>query len=200
MFVYDTTRVEGGCWICYRGYDSNTNTIGYQIRTNSAKYTSTDKGYRYRLWLETDEQKFMPVNLSTSTNATANRSSYMNTREFWIDGRILYNGTNDTIAANTKMSATTLWQQYTCTVGYSFNNTGSTLALTIDAPLYMVAEPTSGGKARLHTPYYTQTLPSTADGLIYIYLGHTYSATQIELVLDHPAYEYKDGAIRRYTI
>ena len=29
MFIYDSTRVDGGCWVCYRGYDSNTNTIGY---------------------------------------------------------------------------------------------------------------------------------------------------------------------------
>ena len=24
MFVYDSTRVEGGAWLCYNGYDSNT--------------------------------------------------------------------------------------------------------------------------------------------------------------------------------
>lgn len=24
LFVYDSTRVANGCWICYRGYDSNT--------------------------------------------------------------------------------------------------------------------------------------------------------------------------------
>ena len=29
LFVYDEERVSGGCWICYRGYDANTNTIGY---------------------------------------------------------------------------------------------------------------------------------------------------------------------------
>jgi hypothetical protein len=35
LFVYDETRVSGGCWVCYRGYDANTNTIGYQVRSNS---------------------------------------------------------------------------------------------------------------------------------------------------------------------
>ena len=29
LFTYNSTRVSGGCWICYRGYDANTNTIGY---------------------------------------------------------------------------------------------------------------------------------------------------------------------------
>lgn len=198
LFVYDSTRVDGGCWICYRGYDSNTNTVGYQIRTNSTPFTATDKGYKYRLWLETDGNKYMPVNTSTSTNATANRSSAMNTREFWIGGKILYNATNGTTNANATMSATTLWQQYTLTLGYSFNNTGSALTLTPNEPLYMVAKAKGNGKAQLNTPYYTQTLPSTEDGLIYIYLGHMYSATALELALDHPVYEYKNGHIRLY--
>ena len=198
LFVYDSTRVDGGCWICYRGYDSNTNTVGYQIRTNSTPFTATDKGYKYRLWLETDGNKYMPVNTSTSTNATANRSSAMNTREFWIGGKILYNATNGTTNANATMSATTLWQQYTLTLGYSFNNTGSALTLTPNEPLYMVAKAKGNGKAQLNTPYYTQTLPSTEDGLIYIYLGHMYSATALELALDHPVYEYKNNSIRLY--
>ena len=198
LFVYDSTRVDGGCWICYRGYDSNTNTVGYQIRTNSTPFTATDKGYKYRLWLETDGNKYMPVNTSTSTNATANRSSAMNTREFWIGGKILYNATNGTTNANATMSATTLWQQYTLTLGYSFNNTGSALTLTPNEPLYMVAKAKGNGKAQLNTPYYTQTLPSIEDGLIYIYLGHMYSATALELALDHPVYEYKNNSIRLY--
>jgi hypothetical protein len=29
LFVYNSTRVDGGCWDCVYGYDSNTNTIGY---------------------------------------------------------------------------------------------------------------------------------------------------------------------------
>ena len=198
LFVYDSSRVDGGCWVCYRGYDSNTNTIGYQIRTNSTKLTATDKGYRYRLWLETVDNKFMPVNTSTSTNATANRSSSMNTREFWLNGRILYNATNGTTDANALMSASNLWQQYTFALGYSFNNTGSALNMTIDKPLYMVAEYTGNGKAKLKTPYYTQTLPTEADGKLYIYLGHMYSATNIELALDHPIYEYRGGALRLF--
>lgn len=198
LFVYDSTRVEGGCWICYRGYDSNTNTIGYQIRTNNTKLTATDKGYRYRLWLETDNNKFMPVNISTSTNATANRSSAMNTREFWLNGKILYNATNGTTNANALLSATNLWQQYTLSLGYSFNNTGSALDLSIDTPLYMVAEYMGNGKAKLKTPFYTQTLPNEADGKLYIYLGHMYSATNLELALDHPIYEFKGGTLRLF--
>lgn len=200
LFVYDSSRVNDGCWICYRGYDSNTNTIGYQLRTNSTKYVATDKGYRYRLWLQTsNDGKFMPVNLSTSTDATSNRSNNMNTREFLIGGDIRYNATNGTVNANAEMSATTLWQQYTLSLGYSFNNTGSALTLTASKPLYMVAIPTGGGNARLTSPYYTQSLPSSNDGKIYILLGYMYSATSMELVLEHPVFEYRDGSVGLYN-
>ena len=198
LFIYDENRVDGGCWIYYRGYYSDANSVGYQLRTNSSKFKALDKGYRYRIWLEVSDGEFMPVNNSTSTNATANRSNYMNNREFMIYGRILYNGYNGTVDANAFLSTGTMWQQYTFALGYSFNNTNSALNLTVDAPLYMVAEPTSNGKARLHTPYYTQSLPSSEDNLIYIYLGHMYSATNIELSYEHRAYEYKNNSIREY--
>ena len=42
-------------------------------------------------------------------------------------------------------------------------------------------------------------MPTTEDGKIYIFLGIAYSATNIELQLDHPVYWYKDGIIRPYT-
>ena len=198
LFVYDSTRITGGCWICYRGYNTNDNTIGYQIRTNNTVFTTTDKGYRYRLWLQTDEGKLMPVNTSTSTNATANRSSYMNTREFWLDGKIIYNSTKADYQADVTLPAGTMWQQYNFALGYSFNNTGKALTLTSGEPLYMVATDEGDGKGKLASPYYTQTLPSSVDGKLYIYLGHMTSAVNMELALEHPIFEYKNNGIRLY--
>ena len=200
LFVYDSTRVEGGCWICYRGYnsDKDTNTIGYQLRTNSTIFTTADKGYRYRLWLECEDGKVMPVNTSTSTNATAKRDTAMNTRDFYLGGRIFYYSTKADTNANTGLTATTMWQQYLVTLGYSFNNTGAALVLTLNTPVYMVAENRGNGMGRLTSPYYTQTLPNTADNKLYIYLGHAISETQIELSLQHPIYEYKNSSIRLF--
>lgn len=53
LFIYDSTRVVGshtGAWCCYRGYDANTNTIGYQVRTNSSIRTVTDAARYYKLY------------------------------------------------------------------------------------------------------------------------------------------------------
>lgn len=45
-------------------------------------------------------------------------------------------------------------------------------------------------------------LPTSADGLIYIYLGRVYEDTKpyrVVLSPKHPVYEYRNGAVRTYT-
>lgn len=196
LFVYSSTVVTGGGWICYRGYDSNTNTIGYQIRTNGYTLPASDKFYRYRLlFTSADNTKFIPANTSTSTNGTASRTT--NTRPIDPFGPIYYYGSTTVIDANAKPGVTVLWQQYTFVLGYSFNNTGSALTLTTSAPVYLRCTPQADGSAVMD--YFTQTLPSTEDGKIYILLGYAYDATHIELLLNHPVYEYKNGSVRLWT-
>ena len=195
MFIYNENRIEGGCWDCYRGYDSNTNTIGYQLRTNSAIRKAADKGYRYRIWFQTLEETYTPATTSTSTNATDKRTP--NTRVINPFGEIIYNGTNGTVNANDNLSATTCWQQTALILGYSFNTTGGALTLTIGSPVYVQCTPQSNGGAIING--YTQTLPSTKDGKIYIYLGMAYSATNIELVIYHPVYYHDGDGIKLWT-
>ena len=45
LFIYDSTRGSDGGWICYRGYDSNTDKIGYQLRTNSMSLPTVQDYY-----------------------------------------------------------------------------------------------------------------------------------------------------------
>lgn len=198
LFIYSTTLVEGGCWICYRGYDANTNTIGYQLRTNSSTMPMKQITYRYRiLFTSLDGQGWVPSTTSTSTNATAKRD----VNQAVIDpfGAIVYYGTTTSVAAGSNPSAASLWQQYTMTFGYAFNRTGAALVLPYPKPIYIKAAPQSGGGAIIDADQpYVFTLPSTEDGKIYIYLGRTYSATAVEITLNHPVYYYKDGAIREW--
>lgn len=196
LFVYSSTIVEGGAWICYRGYDANTNTIGYQLRTNSYTLPASDNFVRYRLlFTSADNTHFVPANKSTSTNATSSRTT--NTTPINPFGPIVYYGSTTAVNANAKPGATVLWQQYALTLGYSFNNTGAALALTTSAPVYLRCTPQADGSAVMD--YFTQSLPTTADGKIYILLGYAYSATAIELINTHPVYCYKNGAIQLWT-
>lgn len=199
LFIYSSTIVSGGGWICYRGYDANTNTIGYQVRTNSSTLPAQSAIYRYRiLFTSADDSKWVPANNSSSTNATAARTP--TTTPINPFGQIVYYGSTTTISAGSNPGATVLWQQYPFSLGYSFNNTGSALVLPYPKPIYLKCAPQANGSAIIDatTPYVT-ALPSTDDGKIYIYLGRTYSATNIELVVDHPVYYYKNGGIRRWT-
>lgn len=196
MFIYDSTRVAGGCWICYRGYDANTNTIGYQIRTNGTRLPMKSITYRYRLLFRSaDGLGLVPANNSTSTNATTARTVCQDKIDPF--GEIFYYGTTASVAAGSMPSASYMWQQYLVTLGYSFNTAGGDLTLDDFKPVYLKAAPQSDGSAIIDaTEPYVQSLPSTEDSKIYIYLGIATDATTMELHLYHPVYYYKDGAIR----
>lgn len=199
LFIYDSTRVEGGGWICYRGYDSNTNTIGYQVRTNSHSLPATDKFYRYRLlFTSADCEHCVPANTSTSTNATTART--VNQTPINPFGAIVYYGTTAAVNAGSRPSATALWSQYAIGLGYSFNKNGGDLTLTAWKPVYIKCAPQADGSAIIDADVpYVQDLPNTADGKIYIHLGIAYSATAVELNIVHPVY-YNDGTgIRLWT-
>lgn len=199
LFVYNSSRVSGGCWDVFYGYDSNTNTIGYQLRTNSTTLPMSEKVYRYRLlFTSADGTKWVPANTSTSTNATASRT--VNQTKINPFGKIVYYGYTTAIDAGSSPGASYMWTQYVVTLGYSFNNTGVALTLTPKTPVYLKCAPQSDGCAIIdaNNPY-VQTLPSTADGKIYIFLGIAVDATTMELIPEHPVYCYRNGRIQIWT-
>lgn len=194
LMIYDGTY-----WKVSAYYDTNTNTIGYQLRTNSGSLPMTDIVYRYRiLFTSADNTHFVPSNKSTSTNATAERDVI--TTPINPFGPIVYYGTTSSVSAGSNPSASYLWQQYGITLGYSFNRTGAALVLEFPKPIYVKCSLQSDGSAIIDPDNpYVQALPSSEDNKIYIYLGIAYSATSIELRLEHPVYQYKNGKICLYT-
>lgn len=199
LFVYDSTRVYGGCWVLYRGYDANTNTIGYQLRTNSQTMPMSSVMYRYRVFFTSaDGAHYVPANNSTSTNATSSRTACQDPIDPF--GSIFYYSGTAIVTKGSRPAATSMWQQYAIALGYSFNTTGQALSLTSYKPVYVVATPQSDGSAIIDsTTPYVQDLPTTEDGKIYIFLGIAYNSTNVELEADHPVYYYADGAIRQWT-
>ena len=199
LFVYDSTRVTGGAWILYRGYDSNTNTIGYQLRTNSSVLPVSDRTRYYRiLFTSANGKKWVPANTGYDNSATSSKT--VNTRPIDPFGRIVCLGNNTNYNADADIAAASIWDQYALNFGYSFNRTGSALTMTTKTPVYVKCTPQSDGSAIIDsTTPFVQALPSTEDGKIYIFMGIAYSATNIELVQCHPIYHYKDGSIRLWT-
>lgn len=199
LFVYNETRVATGCWDLFYGYDSNTNTIGYQVRTNSMSLPVNGSTGRYRiLFTSADGEHFTPPTTSTSTNATSSRT--VNQTPIDPFGDIVYYGYTTVLSSGDRVGTSYLWRQYTLSLGYSFNVTNAALTLTSWKPVYVKCAPQSDGSAIIDsTTPYVQYLPTTEDNKIYIFLGIAYDATHIELLLNHPIYYYKGGAIRLWT-
>ena len=199
LFIYSETIVDGGGWICYRGYDGNTNTIGYQVRSNSHSLPASQKFYRYRLlFTSADGTHYVPANTSSSTSATSSKT--VNQTPIDPFGHIVYYGYTTAIEANARPGASYLWIIYTLSLGHSFNRTGAALTLDDWAPVYIKCAPQANGSAIIdaNTPY-VQALPTTNDGKIYIFLGVAYNATNIELLNNHPVYYHDGTGIRMWT-
>ena len=198
LFVYDSDRVDGGCWLAYYGYYSDANTIGYIIRTNNSALPLSSAIGRYRLmFTSADGTKYVPATANTSTSATANKP----VTQTPIDpfGRIMYYNYTTIKQAGEMVSVSYVCDQNGITLGYSFAK-GSALTMTPWKPVYLKCAPQSDGSAIIDaTTPWVQDLPNTEDGKIYIFLGVAYSATNIELMLHHPVYEYKNGAVRLWT-
>ena len=77
LFVYDSTRVVGsytGAWCCYRGYDANTNTIGYQLRGNNGTLTVSDRARYYKIYFTSaDGTQWVPASSDWVNNAAAKK-------------------------------------------------------------------------------------------------------------------------------
>lgn len=184
--------IDGNEWR-RRGNSGNSTTFTWQ------SWRQLQFVYRYRLlFTSANGAKFVPANNSTSTNATAARSVCQSKIDPF--GAIVYYGTTASVAAGSRPSASYLWQQYAFSLGYSFNVAGGDLTLTAWKPVYVMCAPQTDGSAIIDsaTPI-VQALPSTEDGKIYVFLGVAYSATNVELLIEHPVYYFKDGAIRLWT-
>ena len=154
---------------------------------------------RYRiLFTSADGTKYVPANTSTSTSATSAKTP--TTEKIDPFGKIAFYNYTTTRTAGQNFGTSYQYLQAQFALGYSFNTTGEALTLTTNAPVYIVCNPQTDGSAIIDaTTPYTQSLPTTADGKIYIYLGIARNATSVEMIPTHPVYEFKNGCIRLYT-
>lgn len=184
---------------CFREYNVKTDTVGYQLRGNKHTLPVAQKLYRFKLLFTTiDNTKYIPATVESSIDGTQKCSP--NQTPINPFGEILFYNSLNIIDANKIPSTDSLWTQCVVELGYSFNINGSKLNLTKWKPLYVKCKPQQDGSAIIDgsTPY-SQALPTTNDGNIYIYLGIVFNDTKFELDNNHLVY-YNDGTgIRIWT-
>ena len=215
LFVYDATATMAcyitaktkvtitGVWKGESNYYSDSNSVGYQLRTNNQiwKNGAATACYRYQFLTETDDglEAFTNANNSTALTKTQLSPKYI------PGGTIRYYGATATVNAAANFTANVLWQQYNgIRLEYSFNIAQADIvnnsrcyikmSLNSDGSLSPVYSATSGGHPLVFE------LPTTADGYYYVFLGVTYTSSDIkyiELNKDHPIYEFKNGEIRQ---
>ncbi len=191
---------DGEFWKVSAYVDSNTNTIGYLVRTNYGIYKNgaSTSCYRYQILVETLDGF---ASFTSSSNKTGTTKTQLSP-QYIPSGQIRYYSATSTVASGNNFSTSALWQQYNLDLRYSFNITSETL--TSGKPVYIKMSINNDGTL---SPVYSassaghplvQDLPTTEDGYVYVRLGQAYDGYHMELTLDHPMYEFKDNKLKIY--
>ncbi len=149
--------------------------------------------YDYKLIMQAPDGKWYPLTLEEGTSTTKTVS----TQPFTINSPILYYATTTNVAANGTFS-----NVYSEIPMANLRYTANSSSWTNQKPIYLKGTINSSGNFVLDNTTYdsfiTQTLPTSADGFVYILLGQMYSTTAMRLFQYHPIYEYKAGRVQPY--
>lgn len=117
-------------------------------------------------------------------------------------GRFFYNanaGTNGvSVAANTVITSNILWYWYTTAYIDFRYSSNCAKTLTAHKPIYIVGTIGNDGLFYLDENWWTQTLPTTEDGKVYVDIGMSYDTYRMVFNGATVAYQYVNGAIRMY--
>ena len=208
----NSSSVVTGAW---KVSDIDTTNI-YQLRKNSGTIpvdANAGSLYRYMLCMTTKNNTLVPFN--NVSNKTTTYTKAMNSLAFNPFGDIYWYIATGTLAPG-EAASSTLYRQYAYDTRYSLNiksdGTAGSTALYSNKPLYLrcLFDPATAtatftqdvaNASYLERSSVVQTLPVSdpntgrTDGkfYIYIYLGQTYSAYQMELSVLHPIF-YWNGA------
>ena len=194
LLVYNETRVADGCWDLVYTFNSNTTyTLNYLF--DGSNWYLQHILYRYQLMFQVDEKTVTPFNANANTTGTT--KTIHTDYEFDPFGKIFYYTTTSTISANATVSASyCAFVRSAVDLRYTFNVSTSVNPLSLDySPVYLKININSTtGMATLNSNLpLTQTLPTTNDGIYYLYLGRsTNTKYTCSLEAHHPIY-YHNG-------
>lgn len=193
----DGTATTDNRWIANANYDSND--TAYYVRTIYNRFkVGANKVFPYTIILQCSDGRWESIVTSSSTGTSKAR----NTHGFRL-GQIALMYADATYNENATIGDYNVWEHYTNVIDhrFSFNTANnSTSGTTANKPVYLVgAINSSDGLFYLDTTWWTQTLPSTADGKLYIYLGDAYDYYRMTFRIHHPVYCYTNGKIRQFA-
>lgn len=198
IFVFD-----GSYWrFAGHGVDDNTTyTLNYLIAAGTANagvgnYAVT----RYALLMQKLDGTWESLK-ETSTNYSTGTTKTVNTNGF-IPGKITYYNTTTVKKNGEAIAVSSLYlKSTTVDARYSFN-CGATPGWSAGDSIYVVGTIGTDGLFYLDsTTWWTNALPTTQDGKVYMYIGtYVSDAYKISLDLDHPMYYYDGTSVKQYVV
>lgn len=193
------TATTDNRWIANANYDTNSNDQAYNVRNHYNYFVAgANKIFPYTFIMQNADGRWESIVTSSSTGTSKAR----NTHGFRL-GQIALMYANATYAENAKVGDANIWYQYTYSVidhRYSFNTANdATNGLTAGKPIYLVGALGNDGLFYLDATWWTQTLPTTADGKLYIYLGDAWDYYRMAYAVKNPIYCYTNGMIRQFA-
>ena len=199
--------VTGGVWRVLNYYDSNSNDTGYYHRRIYPNLKAGGAIHPYSIIMQLPNGKWSGITTTAPNNPGKTNVSPVatgktaNTSGFML-GHVLLMYANTTYADTNNIGTYNIWSAHTGLIDarYSFNLANSTgngfIAYT---PVYIVGTVSNGLFYLDTTKWWTQTLPSSEDGKVYIYIGDAYDWYRLTFTEDKPIYWYKGGTIKLYS-
>ena len=185
LFVYNSSRVSGGCWDMFYGYYTNT-TVAYGLLEYYFRPYAGEAVYRYKYVMQGEDNRLYPIVTTNQEDTTqvAKTPTTVGLRP----GRLLYYNTTTTISAGSAIGAQTLQTEgYTTGAAYNFNTDIATYRMVYLRGTYDKTKDLfylyNDGSSPC-TSYYTQVPTNTANitlsnyfttGYYYLLLGGSYS-------------------------
>ena len=195
----DGTATTNARWIANANYVDG-NDQAYQVRDYYNRFVAgANKVFPYTYIMQCSDGRWESLVTSSSTGSSKTR----NTHGFRL-GQIALMYYNSTFNENAVLSDACVYETYTSGLvdhRYSFNTeNNSTKGTTGNKPVYLVgAINATDGLFYLDATWWTQTLPTTEDGKLYIYMGDAYDYYRMSFPIRHPIYCYTNGKIRQYS-
>jgi len=195
----DRVTVSDGVWRIINYRDTNDNDTGYYLRRIYPNLKAgSNKIFPYTMIMQNSDGRWESIVTSSSTGTSKAR----NTHGFRL-GNVLLMYANATYNENATVGTYNIWSMHSGLIDhrYSFNTANdSTNGTTGYKPVYIVGTiNATDGLFYLDTTWWTQTLPSSDDGKLYIYIGDAYDYYRLTFVDTQKIYWYKNGAVREYA-
>ena len=173
-------------------FSDRTIDIANNVQVSSLKLTAGANGiFGSTLVMRTGDGLYESIVTSRTTATTKTK----NPSGFYLDEIFSYGGSGTTTSGNTTATGY-LYRQVNNTDFRYNSNCGSTLVAY--KPIYLVGTITNG-LFYLDDVWWTQTLPTTQDGRVYIYIGEACGTVNYCLSNNHHIFHFINGSIEPYV-